>query len=176
MISKSLKEILLGSLPIMGEIKMYSGATAPKGWKFCDGSEISRATYAKLFDVIGTTYGAGDGSTTFALPDLQGRVPIGVSNDHALASSGGEETHTLTTAEMPAHSHNPANGTAYAFVETNSDSTLSRRSAGGSTTSNYITSTQAFYRHTATNSQGGGGAHNNMQPYLTINYIIYVGG
>ncbi len=186
----SLKEILLGSLPIMGEIKMYSGTTAPKGWMFCDGAAISRTTYAKLFDVIGTKYGAGDGSTTFALPNLQGRVPIGVSSSHALASTGGAETHTLTTAQIPAHTHGSKTLTGTINLRSGSvtggasgiigstDTTWSGSHAIVSTTTQ---SNPKYHRVTVTathehTSVGSGSAHNNMQPYLTINYIIYVGG
>lgn len=185
----SLKEILLGSLPIMGEIKMYSGTTAPKGWMFCDGAAISRTTYAKLFSVIGTKYGAGDGSTTFALPNLQGRVPIGVSSSHALASIGGAETHTLTTAQIPAHTHGSKTLTGSINLRYGSvtggvggiigstDTTWSGSHAIVSMTTQsnpkyHTVKVTATHEHT---SVGSGSAHNNMQPYLTINYIIYVG-
>ncbi len=145
----------------------------------------ANSTLRALFDFIhpvGSYYETSDTSFnpnitwggTWVL-ETEGQVHISAGSNYIVSgaltntSDGGEETHTLTVDEMPSHSHNPANGTAYAFVETNADSTLSRRSAGGSTTSNYITSTQAFYRHTATNSKGGGDAHNNMQPYIVVN-------
>lgn len=83
----------------------FAGSTAPEGYLLCDGSAVSRADYATLFGVIGTTYGAGDGSTTFNVPDLSGRVVIGVSGTHALASTGGSETVTLSESELPAHTH-----------------------------------------------------------------------
>lgn len=83
----------------------FAGTTAPHGCLFCDGSAVSRTTYAALFDVIGTTYGAGDGSTTFNIPDLSGRVVIGVSNSHALGTTGGSENVTLTADQLPAHTH-----------------------------------------------------------------------
>ena len=83
----------------------FAGTTAPQGCLFCDGSAVSRTTYAALFEVIGTTYGEGDGSTTFNIPDLSGRVVIGVSNTHALGTTGGSETVTLTADQMPAHTH-----------------------------------------------------------------------
>lgn len=93
-----------------GLIQMYAVATAPTGWLLCDGSAVSRATWAALFAVIGTTFGAGDGSTTFNLPDLRGKAPIGQGagaglTPRTLAVSGGEETHVLTTAELAAHNH-----------------------------------------------------------------------
>lgn len=88
-----------------GIIMPFAGTVAPQGCLFCDGSAVSRTTYAALFAVIGTTYGEGDGSTTFNVPDLSGRVVIGVSNSHALGTTGGSETVTLTEDQMPAHSH-----------------------------------------------------------------------
>lgn len=88
-----------------GIVMPFAGSVAPQGYLFCDGSAVSRTTYATLFAVIGTTYGSGDGSTTFNVPDLSGRVVIGVSGTHALASTGGSETVTLVESELPAHTH-----------------------------------------------------------------------
>lgn len=83
----------------------FAGTTAPQGWMLCDGSAVSRTTYAALFAVIGTTYGEGDGETTFNIPDLTGRVVIGSSQSHALGTTGGSETVTLTADQLPAHTH-----------------------------------------------------------------------
>ena len=88
-----------------GIIIPFAGTVAPQGCLFCDGSAVSRTTYAALFAVIGTTYGEGDGSTTFNIPDLSGRVVIGVSNSHALGTTGGSENVTLTSDQLPAHTH-----------------------------------------------------------------------
>lgn len=88
-----------------GIIMPFAGTVAPENYLFCDGSAVSRTTYATLFGVIGTTFGAGDGSSTFNLPDLSGRVPLGVSQVHALGTTGGSETVTLTESELPAHVH-----------------------------------------------------------------------
>ena len=88
-----------------GIIMPFAGTVAPQGCLFCDGSAVSRTTYAALFAVIGTTYGEGDGETTFNIPDLSGRVVIGVSNSHALGTTGGSETVTLTADQLPAHVH-----------------------------------------------------------------------
>lgn len=151
--------IINDSSPI-GAIQAYGGDTAPDGWLICDGSLVSRTTYSELFDVIGETYGAGDGSTTFNLPDLKGRAIIGEGTGtatdataHSLGDAGGKETHTLDITEMPSHNH--------------SGSTL------GWTPSN-MGSGNAFRAVTdgSTNNTGGGQAHNNMQPYLVCNYII----
>lgn len=88
-----------------GIIMPFAGTVAPQGCLFCDGSAVSRTSYAALFAVIGTTYGAGDGETTFNIPDLSGRVVIGVSSSHAIGSTGGSETVTLTADQLPAHVH-----------------------------------------------------------------------
>jgi microcystin-dependent protein len=142
---------------------MFAGSTAPEGYLMCDGSAISRTTYSALFAVIGTTYGAGDGSTTFNLPGSKGKVPVGYNSSetefNALGKTGGEKTHTLTIAEMPSHSHSktviprdtqwvaPTGGWNYSYTD-------------GATYTQY------------TDDTGGGGAHNNLQPYFVINYII----
>ena len=83
----------------------FAGTVAPEGYLLCDGSAVSRTTYATLYAVIGDTFGAGDGSSTFNVPDLSGRVPLGVSSTHLLGSTGGSETVTLTEQELPAHVH-----------------------------------------------------------------------
>lgn len=88
-----------------GIIQMWAGPSAPTGWLFCDGTAVARATYPTLFANIGTTWGAGDGSTTFNLPNFHDYMPIGAGNLYALAASGGEATHVLTAAEMPVHGH-----------------------------------------------------------------------
>lgn len=88
-----------------GIVLPFAGSTAPQGYLLCDGSAVSRTDYADLFTAIGTVYGAGDGATTFNLPNLSGRVVLGVSQSHALGSTGGEATHVLTEQELPAHSH-----------------------------------------------------------------------
>lgn len=144
-----------------GTVTQYAGSSAPTGWLLCDGSAVSRTTYAALFTIVGTTYGTGDGSTTFNLPDIRGRVSIGAGQgsgltNRTLAATGGAETHTLTIAEMPAHTHTyhaGQFGSGYGPVDGNS-----------------INEWSDIYP--ATSSTGGGGAHNNMQPFIVLNYII----
>jgi microcystin-dependent protein len=193
----------------------FAGTVAPENYLFCDGSAVSRSTYATLFDVIGTTFGAGDGSTTFNLPDLSGRVPLGVSQAHALGTTGGSETVTLTESELPAHVHEvPQHGhadtigaTTPAFSHSitqpvfkyNQPIKASGAAFGSNSkwTTNTTTATAtrstnvAVTAHAASNctmggsitnkaafdseSAGGSGPHNNMQPFCTMIYIICTG-
>ena len=208
----ALKALVGPGLPV-GMIVDYAGASAPSRWLLCYGQAISRTTYADLFAILGTTYGTGDGSTTFNLPDLRGRVVAGqddmggVSADRltnqtggvdgdVLGAVGGAETHTITLAQMPAHDHGAvtgsngahshfvvkdASGTAaltasnylvdFADYGTNQDYTL----AGGVTAADVgLTSAAAAHTHSVT-SQGSGTAHNNVQPTIVLNKIIYAG-
>jgi microcystin-dependent protein len=151
---------------ITGEIKIWSTLIAPAGWIICDGSAVSRTTYFVLFSCIGTTYGSGDGSTTFNLPNLKGRTPVGVglatangATTHTLAQVGGEETHTLTSAELAAHSHG-----------IKIDNTNGVPSAGASEVS--PGPAVAYSRNLFTLDAGSNNAHNTMQPYLGLQFII----
>lgn len=141
-----------------GEIRMFAGSTAPTGFLICDGSEVSRTTYSDLFDVIGTTYGTGDGSTTFNLPNLKGKVVVGLDSSdtsfNSLGNTGGDKTVTLNINQIPPHKHN-----LYISGGTDVYSGLSYAN-GGTYNSNFIQET------------GGGQPHNNLQPYIVMNYII----
>lgn len=145
-----------------GTILDFGGTVAPTGYLGCDGTAVSRTTYATLFGVIGTTWGAGNGSTTFNLPDFQRRVAVGSGGSgtgtlgNAVGNTGGAETHTLTTPEIPAHTHAQDALTKLALVGTGADSTNNNANAIGGTTG----------------STGGGGAHNNMQPSAVVLKII----
>lgn len=155
---------VLSGMPA-GTIVGWAAATAPSSWLIADGTAVSRTTYAALFARIGTTFGTGDGSTTFNLPNLAGRVPVGknAGTFATLGATGGEETHVLTTPEMPSHTHGPGAGTNYM----NSYTSVSNLATGGSGRAG-----DASASSTATAATGGGSAHNNLQPYQVINYII----
>lgn len=163
-----------------GTIVAYGGSTAPNGWLMADGSEVSRTQNRALFQAIGTTYGAGNGSTTFRLPDLRGRVPVGadgsagrMSSNDALGQAAGEERHTLTTNEMPSHGHSgyTASNTAYPNI---GDATLPAFSAKISIDdANALPPGTVVDRgNVFVDPAGGSQPHNNMPPYQVVNYII----
>lgn len=171
------------SLPV-GAGCDYFGTTPPEGFLFADGSAVSRTTYADLFAVIGTTYGAGDGSTTFNLPDKRERVSVmyksGSTNGTTgatlgtLGAKGGEFKHTLTTTEIPSHTHALTRQQWYSsdtVVNSNTGSIFSWKSGTGGTTS---AAYQGASEGNGVQNTGGGTAHNNLQPYLVCNYIIKV--
>lgn len=155
----------------IGEIRPFSGSNAPSKWKICNGDVISRTIYSKLFSVIGTTYGGGDGAATFAIPDTRGRniINIGESTatghtNHVLGETGGEESHALTTAELANHNH-PNNGHGYQDNDNSSGcQPLSARYFPNDPWSG------AWTKYTGSNNQ-----HNTMQPYAVCTYIIYTG-
>jgi microcystin-dependent protein len=152
-----------------GVIVQYVGATAPSGFLLCQGQAVSRTTYAALFAALGgeaTPYGVGDGTTTFNLPNLQGRVPVGKSSEtefDTLGETGGAKTHTLTTAEMPSHTHQISVGSGGDWNDF----------FAGSTSAYGINPTYSGSAYSSPlSSVGGGGAHNNLQPYIVVNYIV----
>ena len=158
-----------------GAIMQYAGTTAPNGWLICDGSAISRTIYSDLFDVIGTTYGSGDGSTTFNLPNLKGRIPVGLDNTQtefdAIGETGGEKTHKLLINEMPKHRHEMW------VYNSNGDGTITdigQNIRDGINTQNILLTPpwKTFYRAFEMSERGGDAPHNNLQPYIVLNYII----
>ena len=155
-----IKQVVNANAPA-GVISMYAGSTAPSGWLICDGRAVSRTTYSRLFSAIGTTYGAGNGSTTFNLPNFKGRVPVGLDTSqtefNSLGKTGGEKKHTLTINEMPEHNH----GLPGRLVNTDG-SGIVRELSGQDNANN----------NSSSYNTGGGQAHNNLQPYITVNYII----
>ncbi|CAM1348864.1 phage tail protein [Tenacibaculum halocynthiae] len=178
--------------PFLGQIVLFGGNFAPRGWALCEGQLLPIAQNSALFSILGTIYG-GDGRTTFALPDLRGRAAISSGrgpglSDRRLGSRSGQEVHTLTTLEMPSHNHLASSASKfYGQSAAGDDDTLSEGAsiASGSATSSEIFSSTAPNTQMNTNSvitttttlnQGGSQAHNNMQPYLTTNYIIALQG
>lgn len=153
-----------------GEFKMMSVATTPSGWLTCDGSAVSRTTYAALFAVIGTTYGAGDGSTTFNLPDFRDCFPVGASGTKAIASAGGAETVTLSSGNLPSHTHTVtipvSTSTA---VNDEPDSTMIL--GGGLTYRSYLSEDESL-RPFNTGSAGSGTAVTIIPKYTAVRYII----
>lgn len=164
------------SNPFVGEIRIFAGNFAPLGWTFCDGSLQSIAQNTTLFALIGTTYG-GDGQQTFALPDLRGRVPIhqgagpGLSQ-RTIGESSGSETVTLTAAQMPVHTHALQASSALANGSAGSAGVLAATAVNiyGNGPPTTPMATQAV------TPLGGGQPHENMAPFVAINYIISLFG
>jgi microcystin-dependent protein len=160
------------SSPFIGEIRMFGGNFAPVGWAFCNGALIPISENDALFNLIGTTYG-GDGQNTFALPDLQSRVPVHVGPGFALGQSGGVETVTLTTSQIPAHSHVPQCNAGNGNNQSPQNAFWAQPSTG---TAYDNTAPSAVMSPAAIGSSGGSQPHDNMLPFLVVNFIISLFG
>jgi len=161
------------SQPFVGEIRLFAGNFAPQGWALCDGQLLSIADNDVLFALIGTTYG-GDGQTTFALPDLRGRVPQHTGPAEPLATMAGFETVTLTAAQMPAHTHLLAASTA---AQGGDSADPTNRIWAPSDARTFTTASPDAVMHaTALAPTGSAMAHDNMMPFLAVNYIISLFG
>jgi microcystin-dependent protein len=173
----------------IGEITMWATSTAPTGWLIADGSAISRSTYSALFGVLSTTYGVGDGSTTFNLPNLKGRVPVGRDASQTefdtLGETGGSKTSALVVANLPAHTHTVDSNTLDVLYNAGSYTTgyITGRDAdnngvidGTSNTFGIAVGTATDHTHTIATSGGNGTAtgdtFSNLSPYIALNYII----
>jgi microcystin-dependent protein len=165
--------------PFVAEIRIVPFNFAPKGWAFCDGQLLPLSQNTALFSLLGTTYG-GDGKSTFALPNLQGLSPMhpgqgpGLSQ-RFLGEMGGEEVVTLLVSEMPAHSHTVNALSALSTTTTPTSGTCLGRSVNGNAYADAAAGFQTFAPE-ALPPAGGGLPHNNLQPYLTLNYILALQG
>ena len=147
-----------------GSIQIWPGNTPPDGWLLCNGQAVSRTTYANLFFVLGTAYGQGDGSTTFNVPDVTGRVPVGANGTYPLAGKGGEAAHALTGAENGPHKHD-----RLLWVD-GQPATLTGSESGAYRLS--FEYGMGGPNMVSTSEAGSGQAHNNLQPYIAQHYII----
>lgn len=171
-------KLAVGAAFVAGMVMPYAGSSAPSGWLLAYGQDVSRTTYSALFSAIGTTYGSGDGSTTFTLPDLRGRVVAGQDdmgstsanrltnqsgglNGDTLGATGGSETHTLTEAQLPAHSHSLGTNGRVQVGNDNGTAYSGKWVSGSGSTITY-----------STEDTGSDTAHNNVQPTIILNYII----
>jgi len=163
------------TLPYVGEIRMFAGTFAPAGWMFCAGQLLPIVENETLFNLIGTTYG-GDGQTTFALPDLQGRIPLHQGAGFTLAETGGVEEVTLTVSQIPSHNHslmasaNQASTTAPGPAVLPATAPLATITPYGTDNPPVVMNAQAI------GPVGGSQPHTNMQPYLCIDFIISLFG
>lgn len=159
------------SEPFLAEIRIVGFNFAPRGWAFCDGQILPINQNQSLYSLLGTTYG-GDGRTSFALPDLRGRVPIHVSDSHRQGQKSGEETHTLSAAEMPNHDHVMQASTSDAAQGSPTDSVLAKSSTPIYSKPNNLVNLNPA----AIPNVGGGQAHENMMPSIAVNFCIALRG
>jgi microcystin-dependent protein len=163
--------------PFIGEIRMFAGLFAPVNWHFCDGTLIPISENTTLFQLIGTTYG-GDGQQTFALPDLRSRVPMHQGSGNLIGQAAGVENVTLTTAQIPSHNH--------PFMATSGNPALSPSGNLPAPASSKLSGPAHVYGPAGTKpthlspasiqNDGGSQPHNNIQPYLAVNFIIALFG
>ncbi|USG65062.1 tail fiber protein [Brevibacillus ruminantium] len=158
------------SEPFLGEIRLFANHYAPRGWMFCEGQILQTTQYQALYSLLGNVYG-GNGVTTFALPDYRGRVPIHVSPSFPRGTSAGEANHTLTINEMPQHTHQVS-------ASSNAATSPSPLNNAWAAAENIYgpAATMVQMNQSAIGTAGGSQPHNNMQPYLVLNYAIAIQG
>lgn len=161
------------SEPFLAEIRIVGFNFAPRGWAFCDGQILPINQNQSLYSLLGTTYG-GDGRTSFALPDLRGRTPIHVDGAHREGQKSGEETHTLSAAEMPEHDH-IAQASSQNANQNNPQNHVLGQALNFYVPASFGPTLQPILPATVTNV-GGGQAHNNLQPTLALNFCIALQG
>ena len=158
--------------PYVGEIRMFAGNFAPAGWMLCEGQLLPISEYETLFNLIGTTYG-GDGQSTFALPDLRGRIPIHQGNGFILAETGGAEEITLTVNQIPAHSHALLASTSVANASSPAGAVLAQSTAADLFIED---NTNVNLSALSVTAVGGSQPHTKFQPYLCVDFIISLFG
>ena len=163
------------AFPYIGEIRMFAGNFAPVGWMTCAGQLLPISQYETLFQLIGTTYG-GDGQSTFALPDLRGRVPIHFGAQHVIGDHGGSEAVTLTTQQLPEHTHMVRASTQAATAGTPAGNVPATTPGSTRLYAFASGSSSANMSPLAVSSVGSSAPHENRMPYLTITFIICVEG
>lgn len=166
------------SEPFVGEIRMFAGNFAPRGWAFCNGAMLAVSQYDALFSLLGTTYG-GDGRTTFGLPDMRGRLPLHAGtgpglSPRTLGAHGGSEAVTLQTSELPVHSHLPKATAAAADQNAPGPTLVLATGSAGDAYSNASPDTPLADASIA--NVGGSQAHDNLMPSLCVNFIIALFG
>ena len=156
----------------VGEIRMFAGNFAPAGWMFCEGQLLPISEYETLFNLIGTTYG-GDGQSTFALPDLRGRLPIHQGNGFSFAQNGGVETVTLTVNQVPVHNHAFLASTNLADESAPDGNVVAQPTVASLY---FAVAGASAMAPTSITPAGGSQPHDNMQPYLCLSFIISLFG
>lgn len=166
------------SEPFVGEIRMFAGTFAPQGWALCDGQLLAISENDALFSLIGTTYG-GDGQTTFALPDMRGRIPLHAGSGPGLSprqqgSRGGAESVTLTASHLPSHSHEPLRATTARGDQASAQGNVP---AASPSMSMYLEDPPAVSLNTqSVTATGGSQSHSNLMPFTCLNFIISLFG
>jgi microcystin-dependent protein len=161
--------------PFVGEIYMFAGNFAPVGWTFCNGSLLSIAEFTALFALLGTTYG-GDGQTTFGLPDLRSRIPVHQGNGHIQGAQEGVETVTLLSTQIPVHTHQLAVSPNSSSLDAPAAGDLPGETALAGVRLYAAPASAAGMSPSAISPSGGGQPHQNVMPYLAVNFIISLFG